>query len=360
MAATNIEIQETPAESAPITPHDIKTEKCGSLRVYVQGELDGKDGKVVFLTVHDLGTNHKSILKFINHPSMVNISSRSVFVHVVFPGQDSGAPDLEDGVKYPSMQELGDDLVCVLTQLKIEFAVGLGEGAGANVLARFAMIHPTKCLGLILVHPTSTTAGVMEHFKDRIIQYKLEKFGHNPTAEQYLVFYKFGERVFQAKDKEAAIKDYKNELASEINPKNLRCFVEAFRSRTDISEKLSSSLVCDTLLLVGDKSSFLHTTETMYQHANKTKTSILRLDDVGDVLSEAPAKVSQSILLFCQGMGLLTSLSTTDRLRTYSNSSNDGERRPSMSMEDYDRPNTKRFSLGGGKDGKDGKEEDAE
>ena len=62
--------------SAPITPHDIKTEKCGSLRVYVQGELDGKDGKVVFLTVHDLGTNHKSILKFINHPSMVNISSR--------------------------------------------------------------------------------------------------------------------------------------------------------------------------------------------------------------------------------------------------------------------------------------------
>ena len=88
-----------------------------------------------------------------------------MFVHVVFPGQDSGAPDLEDGVKYPSMQELGDDLVCVLTQLKIEFAVGLGEGAGANVLARFAMIHPTKCLGLILVHPTSTTAGVMEHFK---------------------------------------------------------------------------------------------------------------------------------------------------------------------------------------------------
>ena len=55
--------------------------------------------------------------------------------------------------------------------------------------------------------------------QDRIIQYKLEKFGHNPTAEQYLVFYKFGERVFAAKDKEAAIKDYKNELASEINPK---------------------------------------------------------------------------------------------------------------------------------------------
>merc|ERR1712173_407625 len=90
------------------------------------------------------------------------------------------------------------------------------------------------------------------------------------------------------------------------------------------------------------------TTETMYQNADKSKTSILRIDDVGDVLAEAPSKVSQSILLFCQGIGLLTSLSSC-RLRTVSSSSGGeaGERRPSMSMEDYDRPNTKRFSLGG-------------
>ena len=55
--------------------------------------------------------------------------------------------------------------------------------------------------------------------QDRIIKYKLEKWGHNPSAEQYLLFYKFGEKVFQAKDKEAAIKSYKEELTSEINPK---------------------------------------------------------------------------------------------------------------------------------------------
>ena len=88
-------------------------------------------------------------------------------------------------------------------------------------------------------------------------------------------------------------------------------------NRTDISEKLASSLVCDALLLVGDQSSFLHTTETMYRAANTTKTSILRIDDVGDVLVEAPGKVAQSILLFCQGMGLLTSLSSSERLVNY-------------------------------------------
>ena len=103
-------------------------------------------------------------------------------------------------------------------------------------------------------------------------------------------------------------------ITSSPFPRNLRCLVESFMNRTDISEKLASSLVCDALLLVGDQSSFLHTTETMYRAANTTKTSILRIDDVGDVLVEAPGKVAQSILLFCQGMGLLTSLSSSERL----------------------------------------------
>ena len=35
---------------------------------------------------------------------------------------------------------------------------------------------------------------------------------------------------------------------------------------------------------------------------------IYRIDDVGDVLDEAPENASQSILLFCQGLGYLTSL----------------------------------------------------
>ena len=61
-------------------------------------------------------------------------------------------------------------------------------------------------------------------------------------------------------------------------------------------------------ILVKCQSPFLHTTETMYQAADKTRTSILRLDGVGDVLAEAPAKVATAILLFCQGLGLLTTL----------------------------------------------------
>ena len=82
-------------------------------------------------------------------------------------------------------------------------------------------------------------------------------------------------------------------------------------------------------------------------------------------MAEAPGKVSHSILLFCQGIGLLTSVSVMDRLvsillswykegklsvmvlqRTTSNCSTEEVRRSSMmSMEEYDKPNMKRFSL---------------
>ena len=39
----------------------------------------------------------------------------------------------------------------------------------------------------------------------------------------------------------------------------------------------------------------------MFIRAQTSLSSLLRIDDVGDVLVEAPGKVSQSILLFCQG-----------------------------------------------------------
>lgn len=63
---------------------------------------------------------------------------------------------------------IAEDLIAVLDQLKVNLVIGLGEGAGANILARFGMAYPDRCMGLILIHCTSTTAGVMEHFKDKV------------------------------------------------------------------------------------------------------------------------------------------------------------------------------------------------
>ena len=69
---------------------------------FVQGDLNSKRDGVAFLTVHDIGSNHKPLARFAALPCMEEISSRAVFVHVCVPGQDRGADDF--GADFPSMQ----------------------------------------------------------------------------------------------------------------------------------------------------------------------------------------------------------------------------------------------------------------
>lgn len=96
---------------------------------------------------------------FLQHPSMAEINKRAAYIHVDIPGQEDNAPDLPADYNFPSMQSLGEDLVCILDQLDIKQVVGIGEGAGANIVARFAMAQPTRVLGVCLIHCTGTLPG---------------------------------------------------------------------------------------------------------------------------------------------------------------------------------------------------------
>ena len=42
------------------------------------------------------------------------------------------------------MQALGEDLITVLDQLRIKYCIGIGDGAGANIITRFGMMHVTR------------------------------------------------------------------------------------------------------------------------------------------------------------------------------------------------------------------------
>lgn len=56
----------------------------------------------------------------------------------------------------------------VLDFLHVKYIIGLGEGAGANVLARFGLAHPGRCLGLILINCTGSAASVLDTFKTKV------------------------------------------------------------------------------------------------------------------------------------------------------------------------------------------------
>uniref|UniRef100_UPI00200DEECB NDRG family protein n=1 Tax=Escherichia coli TaxID=562 RepID=UPI00200DEECB len=60
-----------------LTPkYVVSTDRSGDIHVHVQGDLSQQDKRCVFLTVHDLGTNHSSLVDFVNSPAMAEIKER--------------------------------------------------------------------------------------------------------------------------------------------------------------------------------------------------------------------------------------------------------------------------------------------
>ncbi|XP_034661685.1 exocyst complex component 4 isoform X8 [Drosophila subobscura] len=170
--------------------YNINTEKCGDLTVIVQGDLSQQEKRAVFITVHDLGCNHNSFQEFVSSPCMTEIKERSCFIHVDVPGHADNAEALAEGFPFPSLQSLGEDLVTVLDYLHVKYVIGLGEGAGANVLARFGLAHPSRALGLILINATGSAASVLQSFKSKFISWKSDEVAQ--SAESFLMYHKFG------------------------------------------------------------------------------------------------------------------------------------------------------------------------
>merc|ERR1711944_41816 len=73
-----------------ISHHVIPTERAGALNVWVQGDLglaqnkDTRDSVCVFMTVHDVGANHHSWLKYANSPAMAEIRENPCFCTLIY------------------------------------------------------------------------------------------------------------------------------------------------------------------------------------------------------------------------------------------------------------------------------------
>lgn len=79
----------------------------------------------------------------------------------------------------------------------------------------------------------------------------------------------------------------------------------------------------DILLITGMLSPYASVVEKLHKDTDKEKVTMLKIERAGDVLADTPGKVAQSILLFCKGQGLLTSVTMpgVDRGRAFSTSS---------------------------------------
>ena len=134
--------------------------------------------------------------------------------------------------KYPSLVELAAELVLVLDHFKINQVICLGEGLGANLAARFAMKHPTRCQGVTLIHPTGSTASFMESVKDKLVNFLPLKGNNsssniNVSSEAYLIWHRFGRSNQTDQLVKVNIKDFQTSYKNR-NSKNLSLLIDAF------------------------------------------------------------------------------------------------------------------------------------
>lgn len=332
---------------APLEQREISAPRVGRFKVYIQGDL--KHSQFIILTVHDLGCNHSMWTNFLASPSMEEINRRGAFIHVDIPGQEDEAPDLPADYTFPTMQSLGEDLVCVLDQLDVKQVICVGEGAGANIAARFAMAQPERVLGCVLIHCTGTTAGVMESLKDKVMNWKLEQIGMNPSTEAYLCLHRFGsttpefEKAENKEQLQKVIESFQESLRSKINPRNLKRFVQAFMRRSNIADQVEK-IKCRVMMVTGSKASFNHTVHNLFarmrERLDKKECDILEVDGVANVLEEKPERFAESLLYFLQGMGLVggVPMPRVQRSASIDSTGTPPSRTRSMSMEEADMP----------------------
>ncbi|KAL7064788.1 hypothetical protein AAHC03_04405 [Spirometra sp. Aus1] len=314
----------------------LDTKACGPIAVYLHGGRTGKD--VAAITVHDLGCN--------------------------LPGQGDNDPELPSNFQFPRMQQIAEGLSEVCDSLELKHVVLLGDGAGANILARLAMLREDITLGAILIHCTGTTAGFMESLRDKINGWKLNTIGMNPSVESYLLLHRFGlryvDRYFETinaatteVELKQAIKKFRQSLRETMNPKNLNKFIQAFMERTNITECIGN-MKCPVLFLTGSLASFNHTVYTLYNALlNSLKDEPARRANVEILEIEGPEKVSECVQNFLQGLGVA---SGAVNRRLSSTGSIPRPRNRSASMDEYDQPqgfknllydNKRKYAAGG-------------
>lgn len=316
-----------------------KTEN-GCYTVYIQGSLTHRKSNCVLLTLHDIGNSHLSLLQFCSLPCMQPLISRSLTAHICLPGQDPASETLEQ--PFPSMDQISGDLIGILKKLSLTQIILVAVGAGANIALRLAMQAAHLVLGVVAIQPTSSAANIREQVKERTVVSNLKLSDHNTATDQFLIQHKFGH--FEA-DVRQDVETYKDALHRDLNPRNLMLYVEAYMKRGDITENIKNHLKCDTLLIVGSQSEGVKDTEELYKtiqkgSQGKSKTSLMKIEKVGDVLTQKADKVAEAILFFCQGLGMVpTALGPRTRNRTKTDLSR------SISMSSADIPNIRRLSL---------------
>uniref|UniRef100_A0A8C9RHX7 N-myc downstream regulated 1a n=1 Tax=Scleropages formosus TaxID=113540 RepID=A0A8C9RHX7_SCLFO len=255
--------------------HDVET-PYGKVHCTMKGVPKGD--RPVILTFHDIGLNHKTCFDpLFSHEDMQEIMQHFAVCHVDAPGQHEGAATFPQGYDYPSMDQLSEVLPLVLN---LRSVIGMGVGAGAYILAKFALDYHTMVEGLVLININPCAEGWMDW-----AAHKISGWAH--AMPDMIITHLFGkEEIHNNHD---LIATYRHHILNEVNQANLHLFVKSYDSRRDLEIERPipgghitvRTLKCPALLVVGDSSPAVDAVVECNTKLDPTKTTLLKFTCAG-------------------------------------------------------------------------------
>lgn len=204
------------------------------LYVYQQNNIPYNHIKYIFVTIHDIAHTFESNFKKLFSDQYFNSVTKkcSIIYHVCLPGQEPNCSNVISN--YPGFSELSKIItVLIADNLKIDKCIGVGVGAGADLLIRSSLLAPSLYKHLILVN---LKLRVLDKFK--IVKYPFVFNPINNTLSDY------GMNYFESRCTKSycaslvnieSIKNYKKTLLTLKSNLNFSQLVYQYWKRPDLN-----------------------------------------------------------------------------------------------------------------------------
>ncbi|XP_056242677.1 protein NDRG4 isoform X2 [Seriola aureovittata] len=281
--------------------HDVET-PFGMLHVVIRGAPKGN--KPAILTYHDVGLNHKLCFNtFFNNEDMQEITKHFVVCHVDAPGQQIGASQMPQGYQYPTMDQLAGMLPTVVQHFGFKSIVGIGVGAGAYILAKFALIFPDLVEGLVLLNIDPNGKGWIDWAATKLS-------GLTSTMPDIVLPHLFSQEELM--NNTELVQSYRQQINNTVNQFNLQLFWNMYNSRRDLEMNRSGTVLnaktlkCPAMLVVGDNAPAEEGVVECNSKLDPTNTTFLKMADSGGLPQlTQPGKLTEAFKYFLQGMGYI-------------------------------------------------------
>uniref|UniRef100_A0A671XGC7 Protein NDRG2 n=1 Tax=Sparus aurata TaxID=8175 RepID=A0A671XGC7_SPAAU len=300
--------------------HSIETPH-GVLHVTLHGTRTTR--RPAILTFHDVGLDSKSCFSpLFKFEEMQEIVKNFTLIHIDAPGQEEGAAAYPAGYQYPSMDIVAEMIPAVLQFFNFRTVIGVGVGAGAYILSKFALANPDSVEGLVLVNIDTNARGWIDWAAQKLSSVT------SSLTEQILSHLFSQEELSSNTD---LVQSHRERISKASNLVNIELLWKTYNRYVHLH-------TCPVMLVVGDQAPYEDAAVECNSKMDPTTTSFLKMADAGGLPQlTQPAKLTEAFKYFIQGMGYMASSCMTrlSRSRTTSLSSSysmDGSRSRSRTL----------------------------